>query len=99
MTPVSVQSRSKTGCYHFRPMRRPWRIAAALLFVITTIAGALFGDRLLALSDNARAGLRQYTELVEAVHAHSGAEGSYKDVVYSEERRVGKECRSRWSPY
>jgi carboxyl-terminal processing protease len=64
-------------------MRRPWRIAAALLFVITTIAGALFGDRLLALSDNARAGLRQYTELVEAVHAHSGAEVSYKDVVYS----------------
>ena len=40
-------------------MRRPWRIAAALLFVITTLAGALFGDRLLALSDNARAGLRQ----------------------------------------
>ena len=24
---------------------------------------------------------------------------SKKDVVRSEERRVGKECRSRWSPY
>ena len=22
-----------------------------------------------------------------------------KDIVRSEERRVGKECRSRWSPY
>ena len=24
---------------------------------------------------------------------------SYKDKLRSEERRVGKECRSRWSPY
>src|SRR4029079_13913156 len=79
MTPRS----GKPGCYHARSMRRPWRIAAALLFVITTVAGALFGDRLLALSDNARAGLRQDTELVEAVHAHSGADVTYKDVVYS----------------
>src|SRR5256712_12937750 len=23
----------------------------------------------------------------------------YEDVIRSEERRVGKECRSRWSPY
>ena len=23
----------------------------------------------------------------------------FKDIVRSEERRVGKECRSRWSPY
>ena len=26
-------------------------------------------------------------------------EGSYKIIRRSEERRVGKECRSRWSPY
>ena len=25
--------------------------------------------------------------------------GMYPDVHRSEERRVGKECRSRWSPY
>ena len=24
---------------------------------------------------------------------------SFKDIKRSEERRVGKECRSRWSPY
>ncbi|HEV8630917.1 MAG TPA: S41 family peptidase [Thermoanaerobaculia bacterium] len=64
-------------------MRRPWRIAAAVIFVSTTLAGALFGDRLLALSDNAREGLRQYTELVEAVHDHYGTNVTYKDVVYS----------------
>src|SRR5260370_41850355 len=27
------------------------------------------------------------------------AEGGCKGVLRSEERRVGKECRSRWSPY
>ena len=64
-------------------MRRPWRIAAALVFVITTLAGALLGDRLLALSDNTRTGLREYTELVEAVRANAGAEVTYKDIVYS----------------
>ena len=25
--------------------------------------------------------------------------GAYREVSRSEERRVGKECRSRWSPY
>ena len=28
-----------------------------------------------------------------------GESGSGKSVTRSEERRVGKECRSRWSPY
>ena len=28
-----------------------------------------------------------------------GANGSGKTTLRSEERRVGKECRSRWSPY
>ena len=29
----------------------------------------------------------------------SGLSYLLKDVIRSEERRVGKECRSRWSPY
>src|SRR5256885_11352990 len=34
------------------------------------------------------------------VGALDGAHGSqYDDLERSEERRVGKECRSRWSPY
>ena len=31
--------------------------------------------------------------------ASPGKAGFSKDDVRSEERRVGKECRSRWSPY
>src|SRR5256885_5389893 len=34
----------------------------------------------------------------ESVHAHEAAHGWFGD-GRSEERRVGKECRSRWSPY
>ena len=29
----------------------------------------------------------------------SGIKAFYKYLIRSEERRVGKECRSRWSPY
>ena len=39
-------------------------------------------------------------ECVIAAYNHIRMEGSYARVGYrSEERRVGKECRSRWSPY
>src|SRR5256886_4960248 len=44
-------------------------------------------------------------ELVEGVRRHDrtqvllGVTGSGKTFTRSEERRVGKECRSRWSPY
>src|SRR2546422_9768784 len=38
--------------------------------------------------------------LNQAIQQFSVAEGRYpKDLNRSEERRVGKECRSRWSPY
>src|SRR3989441_12290942 len=30
---------------------------------------------------------------------HNNRDGTFADVTRSEERRVGKECRSRWSPY
>src|SRR5712675_2866920 len=34
-----------------------------------------------------------------ATAAHAQAAGPCREIVRSEERRVGKECRSRWSPY
>ena len=36
----------------------------------------------------------------EAVNSHAiCGDGSFTKTTRSEERRVGKECRSRWSPY
>ena len=40
-------------------------------------------------------------DVVDAIIADVRARGddALKDYARSEERRVGKECRSRWSPY
>ena len=38
-------------------------------------------------------------KLVEAEEAFVEAHKIHAELIRSEERRVGKECRSRWSPY
>ena len=50
---------------------------------------------------------KNFGKKVRVIQSHGGSgsqarsvvEGCNADVVRSEERRVGKECRSRWSPY
>ena len=42
--------------------------------------------------------LKQLGEVSAAVRAHDARELAER-MTRSEERRVGKECRSRWSPY
>ncbi len=64
-------------------MKRPWKIAAIVLFTLSLLLGGLFGDRLLALTDEARDTLRLYTELVNTAHDRYGAEVSYRDLVYA----------------
>ena len=39
------------------------------------------------------------TELEKIIVTNSGTILQFKNHSRSEERRVGKECRSRWSPY
>ncbi len=68
---------------HCRPMRRPWKVAAAALFAAALLFGGLFGERVLALTDEARQALRLYTELVTAAHDGYGAEVSYRDLVFA----------------
>jgi carboxyl-terminal processing protease len=64
-------------------MRRPWRIAAVTVFLLTVVTGAMVGDRVLALSDTARQSLRQYTELVQTAQQSYAGEVSYRDVIYA----------------
>ena len=64
-------------------MRRPWRIAAAVAFLVALVLGGLAGDRVLALTDEARDALRLYTEIVTVAQERYGAEISYQDVVYA----------------
>ncbi len=63
-------------------MRRPWRLAAVLLFVAATLVGGLAGDRLLALSDSTRNGLQLYADLLTAARDQYGSEVTYRDLVY-----------------
>ena len=52
-------------------------------------------NQLLTYSKQAEAGIHQ-----KAIQMLLGAGNNKKqDSLRSEERRVGKECRSRWSPY
>ena len=62
-------------------MRRPWRIAAAALFLAAVLLSGLLGDRVLAVTDRAKETLRQFTELVETAHEGYGDEISYRDLV------------------
>ena len=50
---------------------------------------------------DAMTALQKYNELPELELAFDGNEKKvkYQKRIRSEERRVGKECRSRWSPY
>ena len=43
--------------------------------------------------------LKQTSVTQPAIFIHSVAKAKSMDQLRSEERRVGKECRSRWSPY
>lgn len=62
-------------------MRRPWRIAAVSLFLGAVLLSGFLGDRVLAVTDEARERLRQFTELVEAAHERYGEEVPYSELV------------------
>ena len=45
------------------------------------------------------AGVEQANVILRNIPQMSTVDGAEKEKLRSEERRVGKECRSRWSPY
>ena len=55
--------------------------------------------KLLNLRDDARTFALEHTELEPSELRTVQNKSVAIDRVRSEERRVGKECRSRWSPY
>jgi carboxyl-terminal processing protease len=64
-------------------MKRSFRITAVALFTLALVLGGMLGDRVLALTDEARDHLRLYTELVNVAHERYGANVTYKDLVFS----------------
>ena len=57
------------------------------------------GTNLQALLDAQQAGKLPSGEIALVVASRSDAYALTRAADRSEERRVGKECRSRWSPY
>ena len=76
-----------------------------ILFLFSTVSysdnhGTASDD---AISDEAKEMLEELDEEVPLNDPFAGNEGTARGAsgagIRSEERRVGKECRSRWSPY
>src|SRR5206468_5023041 len=68
---------------HFSVMKRSFRITAVVSFTLALVLGGMLGDRVLALTDEARDNLRVYTELINAAHDHYGVPVSYRDLVFA----------------
>lgn len=64
-------------------MSKAWRTVALTLFVFTVLAGAFFGDHLLASPDDPGETMRVYTELLDVAHESYGEEVTYKDLVFA----------------
>ncbi|MFQ5350219.1 MAG: S41 family peptidase, partial [Thermoanaerobaculia bacterium] len=64
-------------------MSAGWRRVGLVLFLIALLGGGLLGERLLAFTDQARATLRTFTELVSLAHDRYGEEIAYSDLVES----------------
>lgn len=62
-------------------MRPSWRIAAVVAFAVALGLGGVFGNRVLAVTDEARDALRSYTELVTAMHDSYPIERTYEELV------------------
>ena len=65
-------------------MKKPWRNLALVLFGTAVLIGGLAGGNLLALGSGEFAPVREYTDLVEAAHAHYAVpDVAYRDLIYA----------------
>ncbi len=65
-------------------MKKPWRNLALVLFVAAVLVGGVAGGNLLAVASGEFAPVREYTDLVEAAHAHYAVpDVAYRDLVYA----------------
>lgn len=64
-------------------MKKPWRNLALVLFLAAVLVGGVAGGNLLAVGSGEFAPIREYTNLVEAAHAHYAVpDVAYRDLIY-----------------
>lgn len=64
-------------------MNSGWKKLSVVVLAVGILAGGAFGNRVLALSDDARRILRTYTELLQVAHDNYGGEVTYQQLVES----------------
>ena len=64
-------------------MKKSWRNLALILFAGALLFGGLFGDSLLAVTDQVKSNVRLYTELIDIAHQRYGSDVKYRDLVYA----------------
>ncbi len=65
-------------------MKKPWRNLALVLFLAAVLVGGVAGGHLLAVGSGEFAPIREYTDLVEAAHAHYAVpDVAYRDLIYA----------------
>ena len=82
--------------------KQPSRIGLYLVLVVALVAGYFYlNNQVVSQSSYTQKQLEQALEDNKVVDAtiQQNREVPTGAVIRSEERRVGKECRSRWSPY
>ena len=60
---------------------------------------AIFDDGIFKVGKDKYSKTYRFTDINYAVASREDKEAMFLEYSRSEERRVGKECRSRWSPY
>src|ERR1044072_7856272 len=94
---------------HIVQVRRQLEPVAALIVAASKAADAVYPAYLLGITStadtfseaflNAKGAITSFERFTAALGANMDRENARLDSFRSEERRVGKECRSRWSPY
>ena len=83
---------TRLGAYSEKDLKLAESIAAQ-------IAGAIANAQLFSQRKRAEEALRKSEEEAKRLAYENAIMAEIGQIIRSEERRVGKECRSRWSPY
>src|SRR2546430_12095424 len=104
-TQKQIAERYKGNLGYYRRLH-PWRRTRLIVSLLTIFGGllAIFlfphcGRETFFTAGKISTSHARFANDCAQCHDRNAVSGKFGEVLRSEERRVGKECRSRWSPY
>src|SRR5258707_14437022 len=91
-----------SGVTRIQMLKTPSSSLTSILGIQTKTVAIYIDFENIAISLNEQGYAVNLDRLIEGINLHASAHGQIPRMAAyarSEERRVGKECRSRWSPY